>query len=117
MHCVRSLCVLNMHYHHFVSVQIYRSVLLNNGPRKRPQPDSSSSSSLTPDEGAAEDMNPALGTPLDQLLYRPDIPEGTRGDIIMFYNKVFISLIKNYALRFTPGENEVSPCLVWITGQ
>jgi hypothetical protein len=24
----------------------------------------------------------------------------------MFYNKVFISLIKNYALRFTPGETE-----------
>ena len=47
-------------------------------------------------------------TPLDQLLYRSDIVEGTRGDIIMFYNKVFISLVKNYALKFTPGENEVS---------
>ena len=28
----------------------------------------------------------------------------------MYYNKVFISLIKNYALRFTPGDKEVSPC-------
>ena len=53
-------------------------------------------------------MNPTQGTPLDQLLYRSDIAEGTRGDIIMFYNKVFISLIKTYALKFTPGENEVS---------
>ena len=47
------------------------------------------------------------GTPLDQLLYRSDIEVGARGDIIMFYNKVFISLVKNYALRFTPGDNEV----------
>ena len=50
----------------------------------------------------------APGTPLDQLLYRADIDEGAHGDIIMFYNKVFISLIKSYALRFTPGDREVS---------
>ena len=49
----------------------------------------------------------ASGTPLDHLLYRPDVEVGMTGDIIMFYNKVFISLIKNYALRFTPGDNEV----------
>ena len=98
-----------------VCIQIYRSVLLNNGPRKRPQPDSSS---LTPDEGLPRDggerdsmaRRPSLssGTPLDQLLYRADIDEGARGDIIMFYNRVFISLVKSYALKFTPGENEVS---------
>ena len=99
-------------------LQIYRNVLLNNGPRQRPQPDSSSSSSAPAlseagrREGGGEEMchssSRTPGTPLDQLLYRPDIEVGARGDIIMFYNKVFISLVKNYALRFTPGDNEVS---------
>ena len=93
-------------------------MLLNNGPRRRPQPDSSSSALGTPEEasGGGGDQRgesqpwPTPGTPLDQLLYRSDIEEGAHGDIIMFYNKVFISLIKNYALRFTPGDKEVSPC-------
>lgn len=87
--------------------QIYRCVLLNNGLRRQPQPDSSSSSSLTPEEGASAEGNCTSlvsGAPQDQ---RSDIAIGSRGDIIMFYNKVFISLIKNYALKFTPGENEV----------
>lgn len=91
----------------FMYTQIYRCVLLNNGLRRQPQPDSSSSSSLTPEEGAAAEGNHTSlvsGAPQDQ---RSDIAVGSRGDIIMFYNKVFISLIKNYALKFTPGENEV----------
>ena len=99
-------------------------MLLNNGPRERPQPDSSSSSAAPTDEtnregggrggggGGGEDTSHSSsrtpGTPLDQLLYRHDIEVGARGDIIMFYNKVFISLIKTYALRFTPGDNEVN---------
>ena len=93
---------------------------MNNGPRQRPQPDSSSFSAPVPDEarregggsGGGEDTSrpssTTPGTPLDQLLYRPDIEVGARGDIIMFYNKVFISLIKGYALRFTPGDSEVN---------
>lgn len=98
-------------------MQIYRCVLLNNGPRCHPQPDSSSSSLLTPEEGAAAEGNSASlasGAPLDQLLYRSEIAVGSRGDIIMFYNKVFISLIKNYALKFTPGENEVRVHPVYV---
>ena len=91
-------------------------MLLNNGPRKRPQPDSSSSFSAPATdeagkEGGGDASRPSFttpGTPLDQLLYRSDVEIGARGDIIMFYNKVFISLIKGYALRFTPGDNEVS---------
>ena len=97
-------------------------MLLNNGPRQRPQPDSSSFSAPVPDEvrrgggggggGGGEDTSrlssTTPGTPLDQLLYRQDIEVGARGDIITFYNKVFISLVKSYALRFTPGDNEVN---------
>lgn len=46
-------------------------------------------------------------TPIDQLLYRDDIPVGSRGDIIQFYNKVFIGFIKDFVLRFSPNEPEV----------
>ena len=47
-------------------------------------------------------------TPVDQLLYRPELEVGSRGDIIQFYNKLFIGFIKDFVLKFSPNEPEVS---------
>jgi hypothetical protein len=47
-------------------------------------------------------------TPIDQLLYRPELEVGSRGDIIQFYNKLFIGFIKDFVLKFSPNEPEVS---------
>ena len=57
-----------------------------------------------------------LGTrgesPVDHILYRVDIPVNTHGDIIQFYNKLFIGYIKDYALKFSPNDAEVC---VWAS--
>lgn len=50
-------------------------------------------------------------TPLEELLYPADILVGERGDIIQFYNKVFIGYIKEFVLRFSPTDSEVRDCL------
>ena len=93
---------------------MYRSVLLNSGPRHRPRPDTSTASEEhappTSDSGtaASEEMTLASkDTPTDQLLYRPELEVGSRGDIIQFYNKLFIGFIKDFALKFSPNEPEV----------
>ena len=46
-------------------------------------------------------------TPVEQLLYKPEIEVGSRGDIIQFYNKLFIGFIKDFVLKFSPNEPEV----------
>jgi len=89
---------------------VYKSVLLNNGPRRPPPPDTSSS-----DTGSNENVHsqadvqqpPTATTPLEELLYRPDIAVGSRGDIIQFYNKVFIGFLKDFVLQFSPSDSEV----------
>ena len=43
------------------------------------------------------------------LTNNKDIPVDARGDIIQFYNKVFIDYVKDYVLRFSPGD-DVSNC-------
>lgn len=94
-----------------LSNQVYRSVLLNNGPRVRPQPDSSSPSLGSGEAGQMDttsaEPRPQPTTELDRLLYRDDVPVNSRGDIIQFYNKVFIDFVKDYALRFSPNDAEV----------
>lgn len=50
---------------------------------------------------------PTSTTPLDDLLYRPDIEVGARGDVIQFYNKVFLEYIKDFVLKFSPTDIEV----------
>ena len=42
---------------------------------------------------------------MDMLLYRPEVEVGSRGDIIQFYNKVFISFIKDFVTRFSPSDD------------
>ena len=61
-------------------------------------------------KGGRSNSSPSVErkSPSDHL-YKSDIPEGSRGDIIQFYNKVFIGLVKDYALKFSPGEIEVRP--------
>ena len=122
---------------------MYRSVLLNNGPRHRPRPDTSTtsegqappttitttsttSSASSNNAGASgtavaaseESLNVASkDTPVDLLLYRPELEVGSRGDIIQFYNKLFIGFIKDFVLRFSPNEAEVHMCIVvYIAG-
>ena len=98
-------------------------MLLNSGPRHRPHPDtsttsegkappttsSSNASNSGTGAGAREESTMALkDTPVDQLLYRPELEVGSRGDIIQFYNKLFIGFIKDFVLKFSPNEPEVS---------
>lgn len=105
---------------------MYRSVLLNSGPRRRPQPDTStttedtiststtsasntsSATSTAGADGVNETAVAMRDTPVEQLLYKPEIEVGSRGDIIQFYNKLFIGFIKDFVLKFSPNEPEVS---------
>ena len=42
-----------------------------------------------------------------RTLNRKDVALGQRGDIIEFYNKIYINYIKDFALKFQPAD-EVS---------
>ena len=53
---------------------------------------------------------------LEALLYRADIPVGSRGDIIQFYNKVFIGYIKDFVTRFSPVEDVSCMDASWYAG-
>lgn len=98
---------------------VYRNVLLNNGPRKAPVPDSNSSpppaedgsNNMDIEEGSSCADQPQRLTPKDHLLYPQDIPLNKRGDIIEFYNKIFIGLVKDYVLRFSPQNDADNPAL------
>jgi len=92
-------------------------VLLNSGPRRTPQPDSNCPTLGESHEGGSEESSVSQGreTPIDHILYRADTPVGARGDIIQFYNKIFIGFIKDYVLRFSPNEAEVR--LLWTPAQ
>ena len=39
-----------------------------------------------------------------RTLNRKDVALGQRGDIIEFYNKIYINYIKDFALKFQPAE-------------
>ncbi len=74
-------------------MQIYRSVLLNNGSNERPQSEASSGQQAT-----FTSAPPPVSSEVD-------IEVGSRGDIIMFYNKVFIGFIKDFVLKFSTTED------------
>ena len=100
---------------------MYRSVLLNSGPRHRPQPDTSTTSedagtSSVASGNGSEDAVATKDTPIDQLLYKSEIDVGSRGDIIQFYNKLFIGFIKDFVLKFSPNEPEVCVCVCVVGG-
>ena len=84
-------------------------MLLNNGTRK--QPHASTTSNSVPDlAGESQPFeNQSLvaggGTSVDMLLYCPEVEVGSRGDIIQFYNKVFIGFIKDFVTRFSPSDD------------
>lgn len=59
----------------------------------------------SPDTTVVMDTKAAVArdsTDIDAILFKNDIEEGTRGDIIQFYNKIFIGFVKDYVLKFTP---------------
>ena len=90
---------------------MYRSVLLNNGPRQATPPDTSSADATTATSAADQPLEATptsqQTTPLDELLYPAGIEVGSRGDIIQFYNTVFIGYIRDFVLQFSPSEAEV----------
>ena len=99
---------------------MYKSVLLNNGPRRSPPPDTSSADASSGDNLPSSNQfgthQPVtVITPLEELLYRPDIAVGARGDIIQFYNKVFIGFLKDFVLQFSPADSEVGREGVYIS--
>ena len=46
--------------------------------------------------------------PYAELLYQPDIEVGARGDLIRFYNAVFVGFMKEFVLGFLPNDDGVS---------
>ena len=97
--------------------QVYRSVLLNNGRRTRthtctattPVPDPSQNENESQDSTASQpfdidQMELGGDSSVDSLLYRSDIDTGTRGDIIQFYNKIYIGYIKDFVLKLSPDD-------------
>ena len=42
---------------------------------------------------------------MNMLLYRPEVEVGNWGDIIQFYNKVFIGFIKDFVTRFSSNDD------------
>lgn len=86
---------------------MYRNVLLNNGPRCQARPDTSSVDTTSEQAEAPPTSPQATVTPLEELLYPADIEVGEIGDVIKFYNSVFIGFIKDFVLRFSPSQSEV----------
>lgn len=125
---------------------MYRSVLLNNGHRVRtpsqttPQEVVSVSvhqtgngtqfetESQISSESQPFSVDPSMGEGEMNIgsSNNRDIPIDARGDIIQFYNKVFIDFVKDYVLKFSPGDDvssynnrhEVFTCtLLWYRGK
>lgn len=96
---------------------MYRSVLLNNGRRVRPNsvPDLAGDSQPF-GERISNEEEEKEASDLEALLYRADIPVGSRGDIIQFYNKVFIGYIKDFVTRFSPVEDVSCMDASWYAG-
>ncbi len=93
-------------------------MLLNNGRRVQPQPDTSSRQQDTPISApppatsfSGNKTGPTKDTPVEELLYREEIAVGSRGDVIEFYNKVFIGLVKDFVLKFSPCDDVSCACV------
>ena len=111
--------------------QVYRSVLLNNGRRTRthtctattPVSDPSQNENESQDSTASQpfdidQMAMELGgdSNVDSILYRSDIDIGTRGDIIQFYNKIYIGYIKDFVLKLSPDDVSNGWMDGWMNG-
>jgi hypothetical protein len=72
---------------------VYRSVLLNNGHYNKTH-------SHTASDQASGHENES---PINKTCDVPSVD--SRGDIIQFYNKVFIDYVKDFVLQFAPGED------------
>ena len=98
--------------------QVYRSVLLNNGRRTRTHTCTATTAVSDPSQNENESQDSSASQPfdidqtamelgdsnVDNILYRSDIDIGTRGDIIQFYNKIYIGYIKDFVLKLSPDD-------------
>lgn len=103
---------------------VYRSVLLNNGRRTRTHTCTATTAVSDPSQNENESQDSSASQPfdidqtamelgdsnVDNILYRSDIDIGTRGDIIQFYNKIYIGYIKDFVLKLSPDDG-VAPTL------
>ena len=76
---------------------------MNNGIRKEVlQSGHVSSASMKPTAAPVAEYDPDFTE--GRTLNRKDVALGQRGDIIEFYNKIYINYIKDFALKFQPAE-------------
>ena len=104
---------------------MYRSVLLNNGrhgntsttktPPKSSENEEAMETEITTGS-VAMDTKMAVAkdtTDVDAVLFKDNIAMGTRGDIIQFYNKIFIGYVKDFVLKFTSDEVITCTCTLY----
>ena len=82
---------------------------MNNGNRKDViQSGNISSASMRPTAEPVAEYDPDFTE--GRTLNRKDVGLGQRGDIIEFYNKIYINYIKDFALKFQPAEEVGGKC-------
>ena len=73
---------------------------MNNGVQSHSQ------TTLSQNE-SAESMDTAHTESNEEEEEEDSLPVNSRGDIIQFYNKVFINYVKDFVLRFAPSGDDV----------
>ncbi|XP_041836600.1 retinoblastoma-like protein 1 [Melanotaenia boesemani] len=91
MKCYRSQPQANSH--------VYRSVLLRRTPREHPADENMEVDSVSGGESAEKTSQPPGDTNSDQS------GEEERGDLIQFYNSVYVLKMKSFALRYATHDN------------
>uniref|UniRef100_A0A8C0V6I6 RB transcriptional corepressor like 2 n=1 Tax=Cyanistes caeruleus TaxID=156563 RepID=A0A8C0V6I6_CYACU len=96
---------------------VYRSVLIK-GRRRRHSGSSDSSQQNSPTDRGSRDSSPVMRSSSTLPVPQPssagpnsDSEEEERGDLIQFYNNVYIEQIKDFALKYTSNAQTDSPPL------
>ncbi|XP_057685262.1 retinoblastoma-like protein 1, partial [Corythoichthys intestinalis] len=77
---------------------VYRSVLLRHTPREQPADENMEVDSVSGGESAEKTNQQPAGRHPDQS------EEEERGDLIQFYNMVFVLKMKSFAMRYATGD-------------
>ncbi|XP_017158750.1 retinoblastoma-like protein 1 [Poecilia reticulata] len=80
------------------SSHVYRSVLLRHTPREQPADENMEVDSVSGGESAEKASQQPAGRHPDQS------EEEERGDLIQFYNMVFVLKMKSFAMRYATGD-------------
>ncbi|XP_023181368.1 retinoblastoma-like protein 1 [Xiphophorus maculatus] len=80
------------------SSHVYRSVLLRHTPREQPADENMEVDSVSGGESAEKTNQQPAGRHPDQS------EEEERGDLIQFYNMVFVLKMKSFAMRYATGD-------------